>query len=77
MTEYRVAVLRAVGLGPEPVGWYKIEQRLSREPLDEREHLPAVLTMLEQDGLITREADGRVWLTEAGRAVVAARLRRE
>ena len=67
MTNYEQAVIRAVAAGPEPVGWYKIEQRLSREELDAREYLPDVLARLERLGFIRRDASGGVSLTESGR----------
>jgi Mn-dependent DtxR family transcriptional regulator len=70
MTNYEQAVIRAVAAGPEPVGWYKIEQRLSREELDVREYLPDVLARLESLGFIRRDASGAVSLTESGREAI-------
>ncbi len=67
MTNYEQAVIRAVAAGPEPVGWYKIEQRLSREEFDVREYLPDVLERLERLGVIQRDASGGVSLTDSGR----------
>ena len=70
MTDYQQAVMRAVAAGPEPVGWYKIEQRLSEEEFSVREYLPDVLTNLESLGFIRRNAAGGVSLTECGREAI-------
>jgi Mn-dependent DtxR family transcriptional regulator len=67
VSEYQRAILRAVALGPEPLGWYKIEQRLSREALNVREYLPDALAELERGGYLTRHPEGSVSLTEQGR----------
>jgi hypothetical protein len=56
-TDYEQAVLRAIGSGPAPVRWYKIEQRLSVMPLETREYLPDTLRDLGSRDLV-RQAEG-------------------
>jgi len=70
VTDYEQAVMRAVAAGPEPIGWYKIEQRLSRETIGVREYLPDTLTNLERLGFIRRNEAGGVSLTECGREAI-------
>jgi len=44
MTDYELEVLKAIDKGRGQFGWYKIEQCLSNSAIDERGHLPEVLT---------------------------------
>jgi len=52
MNEYDAAVLAAIAKGPDWLGWYKIEQRLSNLTIDKRGYLPDSLRRLAEQGLI-------------------------
>src|SRR5215467_5796914 len=75
MTPYDKAVLAAIAKGPDPVGWYKIEQRLSMVALHERDHLPAALERLSQSGWIETSPEDRekYRVTAAGREQLVER----
>jgi hypothetical protein len=52
MNEYDAAVLAAIAKGPDWVGWYEIEQRLSVKNMGVRGYLPETLQRLTMHGLI-------------------------
>lgn len=56
MNEYDAAVLAAIAKGPDWVGWYKIEQRLSVKHIDVLGYLPETLQRLTEQGLIVENA---------------------
>jgi DNA-binding PadR family transcriptional regulator len=58
MKEYEKAVLEAIAKGPDYVGWYKIEQRLSNKTIGVRGYLPETLRRLAEQGLI-EESESR------------------
>jgi hypothetical protein len=69
MSEYRKAVLHALGRGSDPVDWYRLEQRLSNMTIVVRERLLDALDALEANGLVRREhgSPPLYVLTNAGR----------
>jgi hypothetical protein len=72
MNQYERAVLSAIEKGPDCVGWYKIEQRLSVMKLEVREYLPDTLRQLTTKGLIEEHPDktGQFRITERGRSTL-------
>jgi hypothetical protein len=70
--DYEQAILRAIGSGPTPVRWYKIEQRLSVMTLEKREYLPDTLHDLgARDLLQPVEGGGKAYeLTPLGRGLL-------
>jgi hypothetical protein len=74
MNEYEQAVLNAVARGPDYVGWYKIEQRLSVMDIPSREYLPDALQKLLEQGLIEENSvnRGTYRATARGRSVLAS-----
>jgi DNA-binding PadR family transcriptional regulator len=69
MNSYEKAVLSAIAKGPDFVGWYKIEQRLSVVDLDHRDSLPDTLKKLLEAGFIEEPSDdpGTYRITDLGR----------
>lgn len=72
MSPFERAVLEVLAGAPKPFGWYNLEVRLSNMNLDERPHLPSVLSKLRDLGLVTEtrhpdEPAIRYSITQAGR----------
>lgn len=57
MNKYDRAVLSSIAKGPDCVGWYKIEQRLSVVELDKRDYLTDVLKKLLKAGFIEESSE--------------------
>jgi hypothetical protein len=74
MTAYDTAVLDAIAKGPDYVGWYKVEQRLSSVALDQRDRLPDALKRLLAANYIeeSQSAPGTYRATGRGRDALAA-----
>jgi DNA-binding HxlR family transcriptional regulator len=72
VNDYEQAVLRAMSSDPDPVGWYKLEQRLSVMTLETREYLPETLRSLASQGLIDQHEHPvhSYALTPAGQALM-------
>ena len=75
MNQYERATLDAIAKGPEYVGWYKIEQRLSSMDLSSREYLPETLQRLAHRGLIEAHPHNKdtYKVAESGKAALADR----
>jgi hypothetical protein len=73
MNKYDMAVLSAICKGDEPIGWYKIEQRLSGVRLASRDHLPEALRRLTERRLIEEDVScpGKYRATPLGRATLS------
>jgi DNA-binding PadR family transcriptional regulator len=74
MNSYDKAVLAVIGKGPDYVGWYKIEQRLSVMDLEKRESLPNSLKKLLEAGFIKEapETPGKYKITDLGRSALGS-----